>query len=55
MKKQGAFRICDCVGKKNTASLKTHEKCGFSVVSDSGYNYLLDENDDRDFSMEYSY
>ncbi len=55
LKKQGAFRICDCVGKKNTASLKTHEKCGFSVVSDCGYNYLSDETDDRDFGMEYSY
>lgn len=55
LKKQGAFRICDCVGKKNAASLKTHEKCGFAIVADAGYNYLLDEADDRDFGMEYIY
>lgn len=26
MKGEGSFCLCDCVGKKNLASLKTHEK-----------------------------
>ncbi len=55
MKTGGPFRLCDCVGKKNSASLKTHEKCGFLVVSDKGYDYLHEEADDRDFGLEYRY
>ena len=55
MKADGPFRLCDCVGKKNTASLKTHEKCGFRVVSDKGYDYLHEETDDHDFGLEYRY
>ena len=55
MKMGGFFRLCDCVGKKNTASLKTHEKCGFRIVSDKGYDYLIEETDDRDFGLEYRY
>lgn len=55
MKSEGAFRLCDCVDKKNTASLKTHEKCGFRIVSEEGYDYLCGEADARDFGLEYSY
>ena len=55
MKADGPFRLCDCVGKKNAASLKTHEKCGFRIVSEAGYDYLYDEADERDFGLEYSY
>ena len=55
LKKAGPFRLCDCVGKKNTASLKTHEKCGFRIVSDGGYDYLHKEADDHDFGLEYRY
>lgn len=55
MKANGPFRLCDCVGKKNTASLKTHEKCGFRIVSDKGYDYLHEETDDHDFGLEYRY
>ena len=55
LKKVGPFRLCDCVGKKNTASLKTHEKCGFRIVSDGGYDYLHKEADDHDFGLEYGY
>ena len=40
MKAEGPFRLCDCVGKKNTASLRAHEKCGFRIVSEKGYDYL---------------
>ena len=40
IKKEGNLRICDCVSKKNIASLKTHEKCGFKIVSDKGNDYL---------------
>ena len=55
LKKEGSFRVCDCVSKKNTASLKTHEKCGFKIVSDKGYDYLSNEESDRDYSLEYNY
>ena len=55
MKKEGPFRLCDCVSKRNAASLKTHEKCGFAIVSEEGYDYLLEEADDHDFGLEYRY
>lgn len=55
MKSQGTFKICDCVSKKNVASLKTHEKCGFKIVSDSGYNYLYNETDEYEFGLEFNY
>ena len=55
LKKEGPFRLCDCVSKKNTASLKTHEKCGFQIVSEEGYDYLSEEADNRDFGLEYRY
>lgn len=53
LKKQGSFRLCDCVSKKNTASIRTHEKCGFRVVSEEGFDYLSNEADDRHYGMEY--
>ena len=55
LKKDGAFRLCDCVEKTNAASLKTHEKCGFAIVSEAGYDYLLEEADDRDYGLAYDY
>lgn len=55
LKAEGAFRLCDCVSKNNTASLKTHEKCGFRIVSEEGYDYLHEESDDHDFGLEYRY
>jgi len=35
--------------------LKLHEKCGFRIVSEEGYDYLNNEADDHDFSLEYCY
>lgn len=55
MKAEGSFRLCDCVGKKNLASLKTHEKCGFRIVSQQGYDYLHGDVSPQDFGMEYQY
>ena len=55
MKQTGPFRLCSCVGKKNVASLKTHEKCGFQIVSENGYGELRGEADDRVFGLEYRY
>lgn len=55
LKSRGPFRLCDCVGKKNTASLKTHEKCGFAIVSEEGFDYLSNTADKRDYGMQYSY
>ena len=53
LKKTGAFRLCSCVGRKNTSSLRTHEKCGFTKVSEEGYDYLEGEPDPGSFGMEY--
>ena len=55
LKKAGPFRLCDCVSKKNIASLKTHEKCDFQIVSEEGYDYLSKETDNRYFGLEYRY
>ena len=55
LRKDGPFRICDCVSKKNTASLKVHAKCGFQIVSENGYDYLQNEEDNHDFGLEYRY
>lgn len=55
LKKQGPFKLCDCVSKKNTASVETHRKCGFTIVSDAGINYLSGEADESEYGMQYSY
>ena len=55
LKQDGPFRLCSCVSKRNLASLKTHEKSGFLIVSDKGYDYLHEEADDHDFGLEYRY
>ena len=55
LKKEGPFRLCDCVSKKNTASLRTHEKCGFRIVSEEGYDYLNKDRDPYDYGLEYRY
>ena len=55
MRVAGPFRLCDCVDKKNAASLHVHEKCGFRIVSEAGYDHMLQEADDRDYGLEYSY
>ena len=55
LKKEGSFRLCDCVSKKNTAAVKVHEKCGFRIVSEEGYDYLQEEINNHDFGFEYCY
>lgn len=55
LKAYGPFRLCDCVDKNNTASLKAHKKCGFCVVSEAGYNYLDGEADSRDYGLAYTF
>ena len=53
LKKTGPFRLCDNVDKQNEASLATHRVCGFSVVSENGYDYLQEETDDGSYGMEF--
>ena len=55
LKKEGSFRICDCISKKNAASLRVHEKCGFRIVSDEGFDYLQNEANAGYFGLEYSF
>ena len=53
LKEEGTYRLCDCVSKKNTASLKTHLKCGFKIVMEKGYDYLFQEECEGDYGLEY--
>ena len=55
MKNDGSFKLCVCISKKNIASLKTHEKCGFKIVSEKGYDYLSNEENDSTYGLEYNY
>ncbi len=55
LKAEGPFRLYDCVNKKNTASLKTHYKCGFRVVSDTAVELRSGETDENDYGLEYTY
>ena len=55
LKKSGKFKIRDCVGKKNIASINTHEKCGFKIISENGYDYLQNETDERCYGFEYEF
>ena len=52
---QGGFTICDCVGKRNEASLRTHLKCGFEIVSQEGWDYLSGEASERTYGMRYRF
>lgn len=53
LKSNGEFKICDYVSKKNTASLNTHKKCGFKIVSETGYDYLQREYIENCYGLEY--
>ncbi|MCM1194398.1 MAG: GNAT family N-acetyltransferase [Firmicutes bacterium] len=55
LKLKGHFKICVCVGRNNIASLNTHKKCGFKIVSENGFDYLQKETDDRCYGLEYSF
>ena len=55
LKAKGPFRVCDCVSKKNEASIRTHLACGFKMVSQTGHDYLQNEDDPRDYGFEYRY
>ena len=53
LKPMGAFTLRSCVNKHNAASLRTHEVCGFRVISETGYNPLYDSVNELDLGMEY--
>jgi L-amino acid N-acyltransferase YncA len=55
LKKRGSFCLCDCVGKKNVASIQTHLKCGFQIVSEEGYDYLRQESSAREYGFAFQY
>ena len=52
LQKSGPFCICDCVGKRNAASLAAHKRAGFAIVSEHGYDWLQKEADDRHYGLE---
>lgn len=54
LKHRGPFRLCDSVGKTNTASVRTHQKCGFEIVSESAFDYLNNETDAGSYGMQYT-
>lgn len=51
----GPFRLYDCVSRRNAASLKTHERCGFRIASDPGHDYLRDRPDEGAYGLMYGY
>ena len=53
LKKEGPFRLRDCVGKKNVPSMGVHEKCGFRIAAQDGTDYLSGEVNERCYGMEY--
>ena len=55
LKQEGPFRLCSTASKKNTASLKTHLKSGFVIVSEEGFDYLAGEAFSSDYGLEYRY
>jgi len=55
LKRQGPFRIGDCVHKKNAASLRIHEKAGFRIVSDEGISYLDGSRSSWEYSLLYEW
>ena len=55
LEEQGSLRPCDCVGKKNFASLSVHKRCGFEITDEVGHDYLNDETDDRRYSLQNVY
>lgn len=50
---KGAVDIRDCVNKKNTASLATHKKCGFTIAQENGTCYLYNTTSDSQYGMRY--
>ena len=52
LKEQGSFRLCDCVSRRNEASLAVHLACGFTAV-DPGFDYLEDRPEPRCLGMEF--
>ena len=55
LKAGGPFTLCDCVEKENCASLSTHEKCGFHIVSEDGWDYLYCKTDTASYGLAYTY
>ena len=55
LKIRGPFRICDCVSKRNLPSVRTHEKCGFKIVSEEGFDYLRGTSADWEYGFEFRY
>lgn len=55
LKRQGPFRICDCVNKRNLPSVRTHERCGFSIVSEIGHDYTSGRDAVWEYGFEYHY
>ena len=55
LRERGSFRLCDCVGTRNLPSLRTHERCGFRIAGEPGWDYLRNAPDEGSFGMEYRF
>lgn len=53
LKASGSFRLCACVAKTNTPSVKAHLKSGFRLVLGTAHDYLTDEDCENDYGFEY--
>lgn len=53
LRQDGSFAIYDCVDKTNVSSLKAHEKAGFTIHTQDGFDYLSDTTNSRTYGMMY--
>lgn len=55
LKQRGQYTIRDCVGKENMVSLQIHQKVGFVIYSDTGYDYLHNEIDPGSYGLQFTF
>ncbi len=53
LKTRGPFVLRDCVSKSNTPSIRAHQKAGFTVYCEPGFDYLAKESHSGSMGMEY--
>lgn len=54
LRERGAVKIRSCVAKHNTASLATHQACGFVIAQEHGVDYLDNTTSPHQYGMLYA-
>ena len=53
LEKNISVTVRSSVDKENTASLSTHEKCGFIIEAQTAFNYIYKEENNCCYGMKY--